>query len=115
MRAEVAVGGSWNAASQQPKKGGRSRSNPVKRGRPLLNRKQVQLVPRSYSNRCMRSTEAVEKPKPLQPIRGGLSFRFSKAWADVEDDDDQAGALVSYAESSGESSAEETIDARREN
>ena len=95
-----------------PKKGLRTRSNPVKRGRPLLNRKQVQLVPRSYSNRRMRPAEVVEKPKPLQPPRGGLSFRFSRSWADL-DDDDQDGALVSYAESSGESSAEEAIEARR--
>ena len=96
-----------------PNKGYRSRSNPVKRGRPLLNRKQVRDVPRSYSNRHRRATEPVDKPKPLQPLRGGLSFRFSKAWADVEDDDDQAGALVSYAESSGESSAEDASEARR--
>ena len=95
-----------------PKKGYRSRSNPVKRGRPLLNRRQVQQVPRSYSNRRRGAMEPVEKPKPLQPLRGGLSFRFSKAWADVEDDDDQAGALVSHAESSGDSSAEETSSAR---
>ena len=95
-----------------PKKGYRSRSNPVKRGRPLLNRRQVQHVPRSYSNRRRRAMEPVEKPKPLQPLRGGLSFRLSKAWADVEDDDDQAGALVSYAESSGDSSAEEASSAR---
>ena len=34
-----------------PKKGCRSWSNPVRRGRPLLNRKQVQKVACSYSNR----------------------------------------------------------------
>ena len=94
-----------------PKKGYRSRSNPVKRGRPLLDRKQVRLVLRSHSNRRVRPAEVVEKPKPLKP-RGGLSYRFSKAWADVVDDDDQAGALVSYAESSGDSSEEETNNAR---
>ena len=94
-----------------PKKGYRSRSNPVKRGRPLLDRKQVRLVPRSHSNRRMRPAEVVEKPKPLKP-RGGLSYRFSTAWADVVDDDDQAGALVSYADSSGDSSEEETNNAR---
>ena len=37
-----------------PKKGYRSRSNPVRRGRPLLDRKQVRLVPRSHSNRRLR-------------------------------------------------------------
>ena len=96
-----------------PKKGYSSRSNPVKRGRPLplLDRKQVRLVPRSHSNRRVRPAEVVEKPKPLKP-RGGLSHRFSKAWADVVDDDDQAGALVSYAESSGDSGEEETNNAR---
>ena len=54
----------------------------------------------------------VEKPKPWQPPCGGLSFRFSRSWADVEDDD-QDGALVSYAASSGESSAEEAAEAQR--
>ena len=92
-----------------PKKCYRSRSNPVKRGRPLLDRKQVRLVPRSHSRRA-RPAEVVEKPKPLKP-RGGLSYRFSKAWADVVDDDDQAGALV-YPESSCDSSEEETNNAR---
>ena len=95
-----------------PKKGFRTRSNPVKRGRPLLNRKQVQRVPRSYSNRRMRPAEVVEKLKPLQPPRGGLSFRFSRSWADLVDDDHD-GALVSYAASSGESSAEEAAEAQR--
>ena len=103
--------GSREAGVNPPKKGYRSRSNPVKRGRPLLDRKQVRLVPRSHSNRRVRPAEVVEKPKPLKP-RGGLSYRFSKAWADVVDDDDQAGALVSYAESSGDSSEEETNNAR---
>ena len=95
-----------------PKKVYRSRSNPVKRGRPLLDRRQVRQVPRSFSNRRVRPAEVVEKPKPLQPPRGGLSYRFSRAWADVVDDDDQAGALVSSAESSGDSSEEETSTAR---
>ena len=55
----------------------------------------------------------MEKPKPLKlKPRGGLSYRFSGAWADVVDDDDQAGALVSYADSSGDSSEEETNNAR---
>ena len=91
-----------------PKKGHRSWSNPVRRGRPLLNRKQVQKVARSYSNRRKKSREPVEAPKPLPPKRpGGLSYRFSTAWADVKDDDDQELRLVSYADSSDESLADE--------
>ena len=56
----------------------------------------------------------MEKPKPLElKPRGGLSYRFSRAWADVVDDDDQAEALVSYAASSSDSSEEETNAAQR--
>ena len=97
-----------------PTKAGRSRSNPVRRGRPLLDRKQVRLVPRSRSHRRVQPAEVVEKPKPLEPVkpRGGLSYPFSRAWADVVDDDDQTGALVSYADSSGDSSEEETNSVR---
>ena len=92
-----------------PTKKYRSRSNPVKRGRPLLDKKQVRQVPRSRSQRRVQPAEVVEKPKPLElKPRGGLSYRFSRAWADVVDDDDQAEALVSYADSSGDSSEEET-------
>ena len=97
-----------------PTKAYRSRSNPVRRGRPLLDRKQVRLVPRSRSHRRVQPAEVVEKPKPLEPVkpRGGLSYPFSRAWADVVDDDDQTGALVSYADSSGDSSEEETNSVR---
>ena len=92
-----------------PTKKYRSRSNPVKRGRPLLDKKQVRQVPRSRSQRRAQPAEVVEKPKPLElKPRGGLSYRFSRAWADVVDDDDQAEALVSYAASSSDSSTEET-------
>ena len=56
----------------------------------------------------------MEKPKPLElKPRGGLSYRFSRAWADVVDDDEQAEALVSYAASSSDSSEEETNAAQR--
>ena len=98
-----------------PTKVGRSRSNPVRRGRPLLDKKQVRLVPRSRSQRRVQPAEVVEKPKPLEPVkpRGGLSYPFSRAWADLVDDDDQTGVLVSYADSSGDSSEEETNSARR--
>ena len=97
-----------------PTKAYRSRSNPVKRGRPLLDKKQVRQVPRSRSQRRVQPAEVVEKPKPLEPVkpRGGLSYPFSRAWADLVDDDDQTGALVSYADSSGDSSEEETNSAR---
>ena len=97
-----------------PTKAGRSRSNPVRRGRPLLDKKQVRLVPRSRSQRRVQPAEVVEKPKPLEPVkpRGGLSYPFSRAWADLVDDDDQTGVLVSYADSSGDSSEEETNSAR---
>ena len=97
-----------------PTKAYRSRSNPVRRGRPLLDKKQVRLVPRSRSQRRVQPEEVVEKPKPLEPVkpRGGLSYPFSRAWADLVDDDDQTGALVSYADSSGDSSEEETNSAR---
>ena len=97
-----------------PTKAYRSRSNPVKRGRPLLDKKQVRQVPRSRSQRRVQPAEVVEKPKPLEPVkpRGGLSYPFSRAWADLVDDDDQMGALVSYADSSGDSSEEETNSAR---
>ena len=97
-----------------PTKAYRSRSNPVKRGRPLLDKKQVRQVPRSRSQRRVQPVEVVEKPKPLEPVkpRGGLSYPFSRAWADLVDDDDQTGALVSYADSSGDSSEEETNSAR---
>ena len=92
-----------------PTKKYRSISNPVKRGRPLLDKKQVRQVPRSRSQRRAQPAEVVEKPKPLElKPRGGLSYRFSRAWADVVDDDDQAEALVSYAASSSDSSEEET-------
>ena len=93
-----------------PTKVGRSRSNPVRRGKPLLDKKQVRLVPRSRSQRRVQPAEVVEKPKPLEPVkpRGGLSYPFSRAWADLVDDDDQTGVLVSYADSSGDSSEEET-------
>ena len=89
-----------------PTKAYRSRSNPVKRGRPLLDKKQVRQVPRSRSQRRVQPAEVVEKPKPLEPVkpRGGL--------ADLVGDDDQTGALVSYADSSGDSSEEETNSAR---
>ena len=97
-----------------PTKAYRSRSNPVKRGRPLLDKKQVRQVPRSRSQRRVQPAEVVEKPKPLEPVkpRGGLSYPFSRAWAGLVDDDDQTGALVSYADSSGDSSEEETNSAR---
>ena len=93
-----------------PTKKYRSRSNPVRRGRPLLDKTQVRQVPRSRSQRRVQLAEVVEKPKPLEPVkpRGGLSYPFSRAWADVVDDDDQAEALVSYAASSSDSSEEET-------
>ena len=92
-----------------PTKKYRSRSNPVRRGRPLLDKKQVRQVPRSRSQRRVQPAEVVEKPKPLElKPRGGLSYRFSRAWADVVDDDEQAEALVSYAASSSDSSEEET-------
>ena len=92
-----------------PTKKYRSRSKPVKRGRPLLDKKQVRQVPRSRSQRRAQPAEVVEKPEPLElKPRGGLSYRFSRAWADVVDDDDQAEALVSYAASSSDSSEEET-------
>ena len=97
-----------------PTKKYRSRSNPVKRGRPLLDKKQVRQVPRSRSQRRVQPAEVVEKPKPLElKPRGGLSYRFSRAWADVVDDDEQAEALVSYAASSSDSSEEETNAAQR--
>ena len=97
-----------------PTKKYRSRSNPVKRGRPLLDKKQVRQVPRSRSQRRVQPAEVVEKPKPLElKPRGGLSYRFSRAWADVVDDDDQAEVLVSYAASSSDSSEEETTAAQR--
>ena len=97
-----------------PTKKYRSRSNPVRRGRPLLDKKQVRQVPRSRSQRRVQPAEVVEKPKPLElKPRGGLSYRFSRAWADVVDDDDQAEALVSYAASSSDSSEEETNAAQR--
>ena len=114
MRTEAAVGGSWNAAGESTNKKYRSRSNPVKRGRPLLDKKQVRQVPRSRSQRRVQPAEVVEKPKPLElKPRGGLSYRFSRAWADVVDDDEQAEALVSYAASSSDSSEEETNAAQR--
>ena len=71
-------------------------------------------MPRSRSQRRVQPAEVVEKPKPLEPVkpRGGLSYPFSRAWADLVDDDDQTGALVSYADSSGDSSEEETNSAR---
>ena len=98
-----------------PTKKYRSRSNPVRRGRPLLDKKQVRQVPRSRSQRRVQPAEVVEKPKPLEPVkpRGGLSYPFSRAWADVVDDDEQAEALVSYAASSSDSSEEETNAAQR--
>ena len=97
-----------------PTKKYRSRSNPVRRGRPLLDKKQVRQVPRSRSQRRVQPAEVVEKPKPLElKPRGGLSYRFSRAWADVVDDDEQAEALVSYAASSSDSSEEETNAAQR--
>ena len=87
-----------------PTKKYRSRSNPVRRGRPLLDKKQVRQVPRSRSQRRVQPAEVVEKPKPLElKPRGGLSYRFSRAWADVVDDDEQAEALVSYAAPSSDS------------
>ena len=97
-----------------PTKKYRSRSNPVRRGRPLLDKKQVRQVPRSRSQRRVQPAEVVEKPKPLElKPRGGLSYRLSRAWADVVDDDEQAEALVSYAASSSDSSEEETNAAQR--
>ena len=97
-----------------PRKKYRSRSNPVRRGRPLLDKKQVRQVPRSRSQRRVQPAEVVEKPQPLElKPRGGLSYRFSRAWADVVDDDEQAEALVSYAASSSDSSEEETNAAQR--
>ena len=97
-----------------PTKKYRSRSNPGRRGRPLLDKKQVRQVPRSRSQRRVQPAEVVEKPKPLElKPRGGLSYRFSRAWADVVDDDEQAEALVSYAASSSDSSEEETNAAQR--
>ena len=94
---------------EPPTKKKRPWSNPLRRGRPLLNRKQIQhiqKVGRASSNRRKnsREREPQKAPKPLPQKRPGrLNFRFSTAWADAKDDGEEL-CLVSYAESSGESS-----------
>ena len=93
-----------------PRAAVRQWSLPPERGRMLLNRKHVAQVPRAHSTRRAAPQEKVGEPSALPATKGRLSFRFSR-WADQVDDDQPLG-LVSYAESSGDSSEEEGVNVR---